>query len=312
MEAVTQDALGVLFITSPEPDTLEDTLHEGLDSLLGPENVICYPYKDYSRFGYNFTPPSAVCRPHRFPVGRVRLAGQREAIRAVVVGSVHPEALASWARLQDLFPEVPVALVFGRWSAQDPWPTGIRYTHLFCQDLQPEHQSAAIHPITHAVPPRVMAPAEVDRDIPVSFVGRTTHPDRVRFIQVLERAGYLVLMDADISREQFCAILNRTRIGVSLRGTTYDTFRYWEVPYHGALLLSQRLPIVVPDDFVEGETAVYFSDPGEMLERIRELLSDEERLRTIALAGRNFVRSKHTAAARARYVLHTLGVDGVL
>jgi hypothetical protein len=157
-----------------------------------------------------------------------------------------------------------------------------------------------------------MLPAEMERDIRVSFVARNTRPLRSECARLLAEAGFLVLLDVDISREQFCWMLNRSQIAISVRGFAWDSLRYREIPYHGALLLSQRLPIVIPDNFVDGESAVFFDDPIDMMEKVRLLLADEGRMAAIAAAGRRLCREKHTAAARARYLLDRMGLLSVL
>jgi hypothetical protein len=297
----------VLFITSPKIDFLQDIIHEGLDELLGPERVICYPYKDYSRFQYNLYPESAQKRPHRMPVGRLRLLETRDSVDAVVVGSIRGQAVETWAELQDEFTHCPVAILHGE-ERDDPWPDGIRYTHRFKMDLLPEQSEPDLFPLPLAAPARVMLPEDLPRDIDVSFVARSTQGIRRQCAEALSREGFLVLMDADLPREQFCWILNRSKIAVSTSGAAHDTFRYWEIPYHGALLLSQRLPILIPDNFVDGRSAVFFDTPEEMTARIHELLADPDRLAEIAANGRRLSHEKHTAKARARYMLERMGL----
>lgn len=287
---------------------MEDILHEGLDELLGPERVWCFPYKDYSRFQYNLLPLSAQQNPHRHPIGRARLREQGDSIAAVVVGSARPDALTVWQELQHLFPDQPAALVNAQWYPVPVWPPGLRYTHCFTKDLLPEDRAPGLYPLPYAAPTRVMLPVETERDIPVSFVARATLPIRSRCAEILEREGFLALLDVDVPREQFCWILNRSKIAVSVRGYAWDTLRYWEIPYHGALLLSQRLPIVIPDNFVDGESAVFFDSLEDMVDKIRLLLADENRLGLIAAAGKKLSWEKHTAVVRARYVLDKMGV----
>jgi len=297
----------ILFITSPEIDFLQDIIHEGLDELLGPERVICYPYKDYSRFQYNLYPGSAGRDPHRTPLDRPHLLEMKDSVDAVVVGSIRGQAVKTWAELQDQFTHCPVAILHGE-ERDDPWPSGIRYTHRFKMDLLPEQAEPDLFPLPLAAPARVMLPEDLPRDIDVSFVARSTRRIRRRCAEALSREGFLVLLDADLPREQFCWILNRSKIAVSTSGAAYDTFRYWEIPYHGALLLSQRLPILIPDNFVDGRSAVFFDTPEEMMARIRELLADPDRLAEIAANGRRLSHEKHTAKARARYMLERMGL----
>ncbi len=303
---------GIVFITGPKIDLMQDILHEGLDEVLGPERVYCYPYKDYAQFQYNLGPPTPQRDPHRNPVVLRRLEEWRDSVAAVVIGSVTEDVQENWRSVAHLFPGRPVALVNGIWSPVPGWPTSLGYTHRFSKDLLPGGAEAGLFPLTYAAPSRAMLPEETERDIPVSFVVRNTHPLRVECARALQEAGFLVLVDADVPREQFCWILNRSKIAVSVPGAAWDTLRYWEIPYHGALLLSQRLPILIPDNFVDGESAVFFDDCADMMRKIRWLLADEDRLASIAAAGKRLSWEKHTAAARARYLLDKMGLLSVL
>jgi hypothetical protein len=302
----------LLFITSPDINMGEDILHEGLDSLLGPERVHCYPFKDYAAFQYNLYPPTADHVPHRRPVGIARLIEHKSDIAGVVLTTRRP-APQTWAQIRGYFPEVPVAMVNGEEEGSRLiFPPDLGCTHRFQWDLLPTEAQAGLYPMAMAAPERVMLAEETIRDIDVSYVVRNTNQLRLEVARVLEREGFLVLVDADIPREQFCWILNRSKIAVSVRGAGVDTFRYWEIPYHGALLASSRPPTLIPDNFVDGESAVFFDEPGELVVKVRALLADKTRLSRIAAAGKKLSHSKHTAAARARYLLETMGLGGLI
>lgn len=104
---------------------------------------------------------------------------------------------------------------------------------------------------------------------------------------------------ADYARE-----LAASRIGVSLFGKGFDTVRYWELPAHGCLLLSQRLPIVVPHNFVDGESAVYFESIKDLDEKLDFYLAHPDEAERIARAGEARFLKHHTSEARARQFLH--------
>ena len=303
----------LLYITSPIINMGEDILHEGLDSLLGPQRVHCYPFKDYAAFQYNLYPPMADHVPHRRPIGIARLFEHRNDIAGVVLTTRTP-APQTWAQIRGYFPGVPVAMVNGEEGrSRLVFPPGLGCTHRFQQDLTlDEAQEGGLYPMTMAAPPRVMLPEETARDIDVSCVIRNTSRLRLEVARILEREGFLVLLDADIPREQFCWLLNRSKIAVSVSGASTDTFRYWEIPYHGALLASSRPPTLIPDNYVDGESAVFFDEPEELVIKLRALLADEPRLSRIAAAGKKLCHEKHTAAARARYVLETMGLGWLI
>lgn len=296
----------MLFITGQKINMLEDILHEGLDELLGPDRVYCFPYKDYSRFQYNLYPPSSQDSFHRKPPSLLEILNMGPSLAAVIVGTIRDESLAVWRIIREYLPSCPIALVHGEETYD--WPADVFCTHRFKMNLLPGDSDPHLHPLPMAVPPRVMMAQEVERDIPVSFAARNTHGLRRQCAEALRSKGFLAWLSVDLPREQFCALLNRSKISISVRGADYDVFRYWEIPYHGALLLSQRVPILIPDNFVEGESAMFFDGPEEMLDKIHALLADEDELARIARNGTMLAREKHTAVARARYALGKMGV----
>lgn len=101
--------------------------------------------------------------------------------------------------------------------------------------------------------------------------------------------------------------LHRARVAVSLRGRGYDTFRYWEIPWCGALLVSEALPIVIPDNFHPGVEAVFVRpDLSDLCARIAHLLEHEDERVAIAAAGRALLLARHTCRARAERLLEWL------
>src|SRR6266850_1579784 len=73
--------------------------------------------------------------------------------------------------------------------------------------------------------------------------------------------------------------LRRARLAISLRGRGFDTFRYWEIPWSGALLVSEELPILIPDNFLPDREAVFVRpDLADLCERVDYYLKhDRER-----------------------------------
>lgn len=102
---------------------------------------------------------------------------------------------------------------------------------------------------------------------------------------------------------EYMRLLTSSRISVNVRGLGYDTFRYWEIPYAGSLLLSESSRTVIPDNFVDGVEAAF--GPASRLDQIakRLLAGDTE---AIAEAGRRKLLESHTSTARAQVVLDHL------
>jgi hypothetical protein len=97
--------------------------------------------------------------------------------------------------------------------------------------------------------------------------------------------------------------MGSSRIGVSVQGLGYDTYRYWEIPYAGTLLLAETPQIVIPGNFVADHEAV-FAPLKHLVSRARELL--EADTKEIAGRGRERVMREHTSVQRAQTVLDRL------
>ena len=85
--------------------------------------------------------------------------------------------------------------------------------------------------------------------------------------------------------EAYAIMLRSSRIGLNCFGMGFDTVRYWELPAHGAMLLSERLPIRIPENFVDGESAVFFDTVQELEEKLAYYLAQPEESAEIAAAG---------------------------
>ena len=139
----------------------------------------------------------------------------------------------------------------------------------------------------------------------MTFLARPTSPERAAVIDALrdlERDGAVVRTapESGAPWHEYFALLARSRIGVSVRGLGYDTYRYWEIPYAGTLLLAETPQTVIPHNFEDGREAV-FAPVERLAERARELLDGDTR--EIAEAGRRKLLASHTSVHRAQTVL---------
>lgn len=158
----------------------------------------------------------------------------------------------------------------------------------------------------------IVPPAEWEYD--VAFFGSPSHPIRQRVFDAmaeLEAEGVRVLLGVAERRTvknwfAYLDLLGRSRIGISVRGAGFDTFRYWEIPYAGSLLLAEKPRIVIPRNFEDGREAV-FAEPRAMAATVRRLL--DEGTDEIAARGREALLARHLSVHRAATVLDALGVQ---
>jgi len=106
-----------------------------------------------------------------------------------------------------------------------------------------------------------------------------------------------------MSQEQYRFNLYNSKIGLNLRGFGYDCVRYYEIPAHGALLLSEKLPIIIENDFTDGENAIFFSNKEELLDKLSMLEKNPDLVEKIRQAGHEHFKKYHTALRRAEQIL---------
>lgn len=146
-----------------------------------------------------------------------------------------------------------------------------------------------------------------DLDIDVSLVAKPTNKLRFVYSAALKNIAKRYRLNVyvnnnDLSPFQYRNIILHSKLVVSLPGAGYDTFRYWEIPYYERCLLSYRLPITIEHNFIDHESALFFSSVREFEEKILWGLKSENYERLRRYARDQFVRF-HTDLHRASKVI---------
>ena len=145
----------------------------------------------------------------------------------------------------------------------------------------------------------------------ISFLGHANNPERNDYLKKLQMWLKTTKIKNYISTEitekdVYINLLKKSKVGLSLRGIGYDTWRYWEIACSGAALLSQRLPIYIPNDFVDGESAIYFSNFEELKSKIDRYLIKSNEYEEVARNGREHFFRYHTPEKRIRYLIEKM------
>lgn len=69
------------------------------------------------------------------------------------------------------------------------------------------------------------------------------------------------------------------------------------------MLLSDKLPIRVPYNFRDGESAVFFTDLKELELKLEYYMDHPDEARGIAHSGYEHLKRRHTAVERARQMM---------
>jgi hypothetical protein len=147
----------------------------------------------------------------------------------------------------------------------------------------------------------------------VSFWAVESHPIRTDVLRIMEdrfdcRSNGST-MNQEFSKYKrkgayYLQELAACRIVLNFRGAGWDTLRYWETPAVGAFMLSQQPGIVIPDNFRQGQEAVFCKDDlSDLVELCRYYLDHETERETIAKHGAEWLRKYHSEDARAAYFL---------
>lgn len=174
----------------------------------------------------------------------------------------------------------------------------------FKREFIPHHAyDKKIRPLPFAaIPEALVDGVEVTRQ--VFYSGHVTHPFRAEVARILAEMGFPEA--ANQEKSKYNLALMSSLIGVAVRGNGWDTYRYWEIPYFGAALLSQRPGIVIPGNFEDGKEAVFYDGVGDLKRKLREMLLNVERTIEIAKAGRKACLERHMSVHRAQTVLDAL------
>ncbi len=115
-----------------------------------------------------------------------------------------------------------------------------------------------------------------------------------------------------VYREDYNLAINGAGIGlVFLSRLNHDTYtrRCFEIPITGTLMLSEYTPDLA-SLFEEGVEAEFFRGPGELLDKVRFYVRNDEARRRVGLAGRaRVLRDGHEALDRAKQVLVAMQAD---
>ena len=279
-------------ISRGSPDYLIDVVADGLIRLLGREGV---------SLNYNVRGGLGGRYEHLLQRFAERDSFDIHDADALVASTRSLPEAAAWMKRTG---KGKVAVVDGEDDPviRDPWPrTAAAYFKR--EYLSGVPYGARILPLPFAAIPEPYDHRE-ERPNPLFYLAGNTHPFRREIVGVLVEMGFRPA--SNLPKPEYNRILGMSMIGVSVRGLGWDTYRYWEIPYFGAAMLSQRMPIVIPGNFVDGEEAVFFDDPEDFRTKAGRMLRDREGTLAIAKAGRKACLERHISVNRAKTVLEAL------
>ena len=109
----------------------------------------------------------------------------------------------------------------------------------------------------------------------------------------------------DPSKEAYFRVLKKSLMSVSYPGggCWWESGRFWEILGSGALLLSPRPQLLIPDPFLPEEHFIRYDSLEELKEKVIYYINNREKALAIAKHCMDFVLKYHTSKARAEYML---------
>lgn len=305
----------ILFVVSPRPHYGLDVLYDGLCTVLGDDCVIEFPWKP----AFHGETPAHLghypCTMNRkgAPAALesiVEMLRQRH-FDVVLFGDMeHTLECESARRIVEAAGDVPLFLL----DAQDECVDFFQETLDFLgvgsargyfkrEMLECWNYGPRVMPFPFAYQDhRIISELGAPRSHAFFWAGQRWIGLRDIYLRCIERLTGETF-DTESGQDEYVAALRQSRMGLSGFGAGFDTVRYWELPANGCMLVSERPPIRIPHNFVDGVSAVLFDDLPDLEEKVSYYLNHLDEVDRIAAAGFERLRKFHTASARARQVL---------
>lgn len=221
----------------------------------------------------------------------------------VLIGSVRSlGAIEAWMKRTG---KKKVAIIDGE-DGPDikvPWETLVP-VYFKREYLKSKNYASNIRPLPFAAIPETLP--DVSKIVsPVFFLAHGSSPIRAEILKMLKSLGY-DLSEGRVEKAEYNKALASSFVGISARGGGWDTYRYWEIAYMGTALLSQRLEIVIPNDFEEGVEAELFSGMEELKVKLQRMLDNPEQTMIMGRRAREKCLKYHLSENRAKTVLEVL------
>jgi hypothetical protein len=105
---------------------------------------------------------------------------------------------------------------------------------------------------------------------------------------------------------KYMEIIEKSWLSFSCRGGQFDSWRYWEIPYSGAILVSEYPKSLIPNNFIDGYNAIFYTSFKELKKKLDYYLENYDELKKIAKRGREHVLKYHTSKTRAKYIINNV------
>lgn len=102
----------------------------------------------------------------------------------------------------------------------------------------------------------------------------------------------------------YLEMMASAKINITARGHGLDCVRKWETGTFSGLVLADKLPLIIPNDYEDQKHTVYYKDDlSDLVDKILFYLEHDEERKRIGENGRKHTFMYHTSIRRAEYLL---------
>lgn len=325
----------ILIFSDPQADFQSYMIHHGLTRLYGGKNVITYPFKkshhgliddtyilDDGKTGFT-TPGQHMISLEGLPYSSedIKSLISNHMIEYAILQSPRTYSINAAKEFQKLLEqyEVPLVYIDGedgtniRWDVIDQFNIQQHFKRELLKDKPLHQDGVTIYPLPFSSTMDLETyPDREEKDIDVFFgVGLTNM--RRRFLvdwllnsKRLKEYNLCVYTDKDAPKvgfKEYTQRLSRAKINIICRGHGWDTVRRFEACDYSGLVLSDRLPIKTPNDFLEGQHIVHYNDDlSDLVGKIIFYLKNDKIRKEIGEAGKRYAHIYHSSLTRAKWM----------
>ena len=309
--------LDILFLTKEIPDYVHDAVYLGLSELGC--NVVDFPRKP-SLHGTRH--PSIFHCPQtlfQLPINDLRKARPDLMIVTALMYDHNPLGTRGWFEhvwaVDDKYQPQRIIALDGCDKQEIHLPELSQpYTRIFKREMRPPYPLPQCRPFSMMPIPEPFV-WRYARDRTLDFVYevapscdyRSEAAVQLKNISRRHKLRCHIYCGAPVlPRSEYLTDMSRARCVISVRGMGWDTYRYWEIPAHGTVMVTQDVGLPIEHDFVDGVHCIrYTGQSDDALETAVLRVRDMSHAEIDAMAARaiEHVSIYHTPRVRAARML---------
>lgn len=321
----------ILYINSKQSDYLQDLTYTGFVKILGIKNIVDYKWNKHFHINYKEYPKNLSYVKNSL-ISSIKFNLNFKDFDYVFVGSCKADCFETYLSIINKIPaKTPVILIDGgdneeiggdmkRLNVNHLYEKAIKirsFDFIFKREYIKYKQYAKnIFPLPFSCNLDVIPTLKNSLKYDVSFWAVESHSDRTKALEILQNkfdcASNGTVLKQEFKKYKRKGIyylqeLSQCKIALNIRGSGWDTLRYWEVPALNRFMISQELEIEIPNNFRNHKEIVFCKpDLSDLLDLCEYYLKNDLKREEIAKNSKKWAQTYHTDEVRAKYILEKL------